>query len=613
MKRYSLVIMLLLCVLTLLAAPSTQTVLRLEEEGVYTETVTAPGSALHPASGPAALGSEVLWHYQIPDGGPQRLNTSLGYNDQWAWSGGFYGGGKMFAMDGDGTPEWEYVNDSYALGDYGTAAAKTADIFYGVWAHDGQFEVSRFSSSSSTPIWTWDGAAAGYQPSDITQPGRIACSDDGSILVVGGNNGTSLAVMIFSADSPEPLIYVNDDVAYNPRQVRLTADGSKVLLRAAAVLYRVDTATATLEASYNLGASTDCFGVSPDGSVVTFGFGNMQVIEWDGSAYQHVFTGYRPPGSGAYAGRGYVGADNDQVIIVWYAPSYLQNWVARYSKAQGSEPIWTYETNLASGSNQDTPAWIDVSADGEWIAIAFWGSSNKANDEIIVLRDSNPVSPWWGLPTPGSATDVRISDDGRYLVTAGKHVHMNTMGSGGDVFAAEIDQTTGLLGGEFLARWVTEGVLLEWDVEGSCEVRLEREGRLLAEGLAERGGWLDRDISTDTVTYRLLAYGAGGEAAIFGPVEVQPRPPVGVTLLERPYPNPSAGEFRLAYELATGSEVELSLYDLAGRRLRLLESGYRVAGRHPLSVDVSELPNGVYIISLRTAEGRSEQRLIVDR
>ncbi len=56
-----------------------------------------------------------------------------------------------------------------------------------------------------------------------------------------------------------------------------------------------------------------------------------------------------------------------------------------------------------------------------------------------VFDDLAPEAPVFSINTPGSVFHVDISSDGRYITSAGKHVHANQMGSGTDVYMAEID------------------------------------------------------------------------------------------------------------------------------------------------------------------------------
>jgi hypothetical protein len=85
----------------------------------------------------------------------------------------------------------------------------------------------------------------------------------------------------------------------------------------------------------------------------------------------------------------------------------------------------------------------------------------------------------------------------------------------------------------------------------------------------------------------------------------------GARLWTRPAVFRSAGA--LAYVLERGGPVELSIHDLQGRCLAMLERGPRAAGRHDAGWDPAGLPAGVYFARLR-AEGRTDGcRLIVVR
>jgi mannan endo-1,4-beta-mannosidase len=65
------------------------------------------------------------------------------------------------------------------------------------------------------------------------------------------------------------------------------------------------------------------------------------------------------------------------------------------------------------------------------------------------------------------------------------------------------------------------------------------------------------------------------------------------------YPNPFNGMTLLSFQLAAASDVELSVYDLLGRRVRMLADSRMEAGRHDVPFDAAGLPSGVYIYQLR--------------
>ena len=73
------------------------------------------------------------------------------------------------------------------------------------------------------------------------------------------------------------------------------------------------------------------------------------------------------------------------------------------------------------------------------------------------------------------------------------------------------------------------------------------------------------------------------------------------------YPNPFNPSTHIPFQLKTGADYELAVYDMTGRRVRLLESGYKTAGLYT-SVwngrnDKGELVgSGVYMIRLKSGD-----------
>ncbi|MEO0857672.1 MAG: T9SS type A sorting domain-containing protein, partial [Bacteroidota bacterium] len=78
------------------------------------------------------------------------------------------------------------------------------------------------------------------------------------------------------------------------------------------------------------------------------------------------------------------------------------------------------------------------------------------------------------------------------------------------------------------------------------------------------------------------------------------------------YPNPTPGRATLTFGLAEAAPVRLAVYDLLGRTVRRLDSP-RAAGTHAISLDLSRLPAGVYVVRLETAGRIETRRLTVTR
>ena len=78
--------------------------------------------------------------------------------------------------------------------------------------------------------------------------------------------------------------------------------------------------------------------------------------------------------------------------------------------------------------------------------------------------------------------------------------------------------------------------------------------------------------------------------------------PGGPAVIESLYPNPASDRATLVYTLSGTSNVQLSVFDAAGRRVAQRAEGAMRSGTHELSIAVSDLPPGVYAIRLEVGE-----------
>jgi hypothetical protein len=83
-----------------------------------------------------------------------------------------------------------------------------------------------------------------------------------------------------------------------------------------------------------------------------------------------------------------------------------------------------------------------------------------------------------------------------------------------------------------------------------------------------------------------------------------------------PRPNPLVTQTQLAFELSAGSRVTLAIFDIGGRRVRMLWSGDAEAGSHAvtwntLGDDGHRVRPGVYLARLATAGQEVTRRLVV--
>jgi hypothetical protein len=109
-------------------------------------------------------------------------------------------------------------------------------------------------------------------------------------------------------------------------------------------------------------------------------------------------------------------------------------------------------------------------------------------------------------------------------------------------------------------------------------------------------------------------HGTPREANSVFATAAEPRAPSelpGAFALGAGYPNPFNPATVIPYALPVDARIDLSIYDVLGRRVAVLIEGQIAAGRHEVRWDASSLPSGVYLIALqaRGASGTSLARL----
>jgi hypothetical protein len=79
------------------------------------------------------------------------------------------------------------------------------------------------------------------------------------------------------------------------------------------------------------------------------------------------------------------------------------------------------------------------------------------------------------------------------------------------------------------------------------------------------------------------------------------------------YPNPFSDVTTLEFTVATRADVEVSIYDVAGRRVGLVVDGTLDAGRYDVAYDAGRLASGVYFVSARIGDYRGSRKIVVVR
>ena len=87
-------------------------------------------------------------------------------------------------------------------------------------------------------------------------------------------------------------------------------------------------------------------------------------------------------------------------------------------------------------------------------------------------------------------------------------------------------------------------------------------------------------------------------------------PPVRTDIVSV-YPNPASGTFSVQYSMGSEGDVELGVYDVAGRRVLARTVTHRNPGAASELFDATSLPAGVYFVRLRPPHGEAITRKLV--
>ena len=109
-----------------------------------------------------------------------------------------------------------------------------------------------------------------------------------------------------------------------------------------------------------------------------------------------------------------------------------------------------------------------------------------------------------------------------------------------------------------------------------------------------------------------------GELCVIAAVDVPAPAAPAWQWLAPPAPNPARGGALLRYALPFAARVTLALFDVAGRRVRVLEQGGRDAGEHAArwdgrDADDRPVPAGLYFARLEAGGHRATARVVIAR
>jgi len=121
--------------------------------------------------------------------------------------------------------------------------------------------------------------------------------------------------------------------------------------------------------------------------------------------------------------------------------------------------------------------------------------------------------------------------------------------------------------------------------------------------------WEDKRSSGKDEVINLYAQRING--AVVG-VEDDPVADLPVDfVLHQPYPNPFNPSVTITYDIERPSQIRLSVFDLQGRQVDILQEGHKNVGNYQVSWNAEGVSSGIYFIRLETPEKTIQQKAIL--
>ena len=123
--------------------------------------------------------------------------------------------------------------------------------------------------------------------------------------------------------------------------------------------------------------------------------------------------------------------------------------------------------------------------------------------------------------------------------------------------------------------------------------------------------FLDNDIDAAGIYYyRLKQIDNDGSYEFSQIIEVDFNSPVSFELKQN-YPNPFNPSTTITFTLPVNGNVSLSVYNMLGEEIQILQNGFLEAGIYSYNFNAEELPSGVYIYRLQTTSFAANNKMIL--
>ena len=293
-------------------------------------------------------------------------------------------------------------------------------------------------------------------------------------------------------------------------------------------------------------------------------------------------TGYR-----AFA-RAVEQTDDGGYMIAGYVAEYISDYEDVYMVKTDSLGMMEW-SSLYNWSNYDIAYDMQEIADG-YVLVGLTHYQGEGRWNVFLYKTNSSGDSLW-LKTYGDSLDdrgyaVKQTTDNGFIIAA----WTSSWGAGSfDYYLIKTDSDgdtlwTRLFGGN--------------SHEYAYDVIQTQDGGYAIAGasFSQSAGWGD---------YYLVKTDGNGYLPILSQQHI---PVIEDFQLYQNYPNPFNPATAISWQLAVGSWVKLSIYNLVGQRMAVLVNEKQAAGYHSIDFDASHLASGVYFYRLEVSDLLTDSR-----
>ena len=256
---------------------------------------------------------------------------------------------------------------------------------------------------------------------------------------------------------------------------------------------------------------------------------------------------------------------------------------------------------------------MDISGDGLSLVLWFNAVSFQVPDARLISKatSSQPEDHWWMMSTISSEGAMRL----RYRLKTDNGGTAELIANAGDLetnawilAVVTYDGTTMKIykdGEEVGSTEKTGGLSVDPSVRAMIGCNPGTDHVAPFDGYVDEVQVYNRALTAEEIK----AIFDGGESEPTSNDDPLDSATPDAFVLHQNYPNPFQGETTITIDVPRTSAVEMSVFDVSGRKITTLMSEVMTAGTHRFNWNSEGLTSGVYLIRLQTEEGSFYQRM----